>query len=264
LSIPSSIEALNASGPITDTEFEEWLEKDASKRQTHEDYALWKEWKDSNEDPDKLRPLLTQFRGMIRQSANRWAGIDMPPAVIHAEHNSQFLRALRTYDPDKGKLGTWVGSYLKKAPQRFLTTYQNPARIVETRTGARRGVFDSAMATLDDQLGREPTSQELSEYLEWSLPEVERALSEGRKAVYSSSAPYGLDPATHMPSRATEIARFIKPELSPEEMLVWEHTTGDGGKPQLRPGEIANKLNMSPSKVSRLRNSIAEKIKKYY
>jgi len=243
------------------------LEKEAAKRKGGlelEDFQLWKEWRDSGEDPDKLRPLMGQFRGMIRQGVNRWSSIDMPPAVIQAEHNKQFLRALRTYDPEKGKLGTWVGSHLKKAPQRFLTTYQNPARIVETRTGAKRGIFDSAVATLDDQLGREPTSQELSEHLSWSLPEVERAQAEGRKAFYTSGTPFGLDPATNMPSRATEIARFIKAELTPEESLVWEYTTGDGGKTQLKPGEIAIRLGMSPSKVSRLRNSITEKIKKYY
>jgi DNA-directed RNA polymerase specialized sigma subunit len=243
------------------------LEKDANKRSGEretQDFDLWKTWRDSDEDPNHLRPLMGQFRGMIRQQVNRWSSIDMPVSVIQAEHHKQFLRALRTYDPDKGKLGTWVGNHLKKAPQRFLTTYQNPARIVETRTGAQRGIFDNALATLDDQLGREPTAQELSEHLNWALPEVERAMSEGRKALTASSTPYGLDPSTNMPSRATEIARFIKTELSPEEMLVWEHTTGDGGKPQLRPGEIATKLRMSPSKVSRLRNSIAEKIKKYY
>lgn len=242
-------------------------EKEAAKRKgglEQEDFQLWQEWRDSEEDPDKLRPLMGQFRGMIRQSVNRWAGIDMPPAVIQAEHNKQFLRALRTYDPEKGKLGTWVGNHLKKAPQRFLTTYQNPARIVETRTGAKRGIFDNAMATLDDQLGREPTSQELSEHLGWSMPEIERAQAEGRKALYTSSTPYGLDPSTNMPSRATEISRFIKAELSPEETLVWEYTTGDGGKPEMKPGEIAAQLGMSPSKVSRLRNAITEKIKKYY
>lgn len=244
----------------------EELVKDAARKGglENDDLQLWHQWRESDEDPNHLRPLMSQFRGMIRQSVNRWTSIDMPPAVIQAEHNKQFLRALRTYDPDKGKLGTWVGNHLKKAPQRFLTTYQNPARIVETRTGAKRGIFDNATATLDDQLGREPTSQELSEHLGWSLPEVERAQAEGRKALYASTMPYGLDPTVNMPSRATEIARFIKPELSPEESLVWEYTTGDGGKQQLKPGEIATKLGMSPSKVSRLRNSIAEKIKKYY
>jgi len=241
------------------------LEKEAAKQDRElRDLQLWDDWKKSQEDPDKLRPLLNQFRGMIRQNANRWSSIDMPPAVIKAEHNKQFLRALRTFDPEKGKLGTWVNGHLRKAPQRFLTTYQNPARIVETRTGARKGLFDNAVATLDDQYGREPTSQELSEYLGWPVAEVERAQSESRAALYTSSTPYGLDPATNMPSRATEIARFIKPELSPEELLVWEYTTGEGGKPQLKPGEIARQLKMSGSKVSRLRNSIAAKINKYY
>jgi len=229
-----------------------------------EDYKLWKVWKDSDEHPDALRPLMGQFRNMIRKNVNRWKTIDMPPAVIQAEHNKQFLRALRTFDPEKGKLGTWVGSHLRNAPQRFLTTYQNPARIVETRTGAKKGLFDNAVATLDETLGRPPTTQEISEHLGWPEAEVERAQSESRSAYYMSGNAYGLDPATNMPSRATEIARFIKPELSPEELLVWEHTTGEGGKDQLKPGEIAKKLKMHPSKVTRLRNSIADKIKKYY
>jgi DNA-directed RNA polymerase specialized sigma subunit len=242
------------------------LAKEAASRKEREerDLQLYQAWKDSDEDPDYLRPLFTQFRGMFRKNINRWQSIDMPPAVIKAEHNKQFLRALRSFDPNKGKLGTWVGNHLEKAPQRFLTTYQNPARIVETRTGAQRGLFQAALATLDDQYGREPTSQELSEYLKWSVPEVERAQAENRKALWASATPYGLDPTTNMPSRATEVARFIKTELSPEELLVWEYTTGEGGKPQLKPGEIAKVMRTSPSKISRLRNSIKSKIKKYY
>ena len=242
------------------------LAKEAASRKEREqrDLQLYQDWKDSNENPEYLRPLLSQFRGMFRKNINRWQSIDMPPAVIKAEHNKQFLRALRSFNPQKGKLGTWVGSHLEKAPQRFLTTYQNPARIVETRTGAQRGLFQTAVATLDDQYGREPTSQELSEHLGWSVPEVERAQAEDRKALWASATPFGLDPTTNMPSRATEVSRFIKAELSPEELLVWEYTTGEGGKPQLRPGEIAKAMGTNPSKISRLRNSIKAKIKKYY
>jgi hypothetical protein len=66
-----------------------------------------------------------------------------------------------------------------------------------------------------------------------------------------------------MPSRETEILRMIKPQLSSEEALVYEHLIGDGGKEQLRPGQIATKLGWNASKVTRIKNSIADKIKKY-
>lgn len=245
------------------------LEKESARKPKGAEHAqrdldLWHSWSQGGKNPDDLRPLLHQFKGMIRYQANRYAGnIDMPPAVIHAEFNKQFLNALHTFDPDKGKLGTWVGNNLKKA-QRYINYYQNPARIVETRTGHQKGLFDNALATLDDQFGREPSNREISEYLGWAEPEVERMQAESRKAIYSGSWAQGIDPTTRMPSRETELIRLIKPELSPEEEIVYNYTVGDGGMPQLRPGEIARKTGFSPSKVSRLRNSITAKLKKYY
>jgi len=229
------------------------------------DLSLWKEWKDSKEDPNKFRPLYDQFSGLINHRANAWSrNIDLPPAVVNAEFNKQFLYAVRTYDPSKGtRLHSWVTENLKKRVNRYLQTYQNPARIVETRTGHRKGMFDTATAVLNDQYGREPTTQELSEYLSWPEAEVGRAQSENRKALYTSLSPTGMDPATNMPSRETEVLKLIKPELSPDERLVYEYLIGDGGKPMLRPGEIAAKFGWNPSKVSHIKNSIAKKAKKY-
>jgi DNA-binding MarR family transcriptional regulator len=56
---------------------------------------------------------------------------------------------------------------------------------------------------------------------------------------------------------------LIRYQLTPEELLVYEYTIGAGGKPKLRPGEIATKLGMHPTKVSRLRNSITKKIESF-
>lgn len=247
------------------SELDRLVIKLASKKDLQQkDLDLWHQWKDGGEQHKDMRPLLSQFRGMIHKNARVWRGIDMPEAVIHAEHNKAFLTAVRSFDPEKGKLGTWIHKNLRLAPQRFLTTYQNPARIVETRTGHQRGLFNKAISTLDEQLGREPTTQEVSEYMGWSEPEVARAQAENRGAFYTSVNKYGMDPQTNMPSRASEVARFIKAELTSEELIVWEYTTGTGGKPQLRAGEIAKVMKTNPSKISRLRNSISEKIKKYY
>lgn len=228
------------------------------------DYELWQAWKESGEHPDYFRPLLQNCRGLIRKASYRWEkNIDLPPAVIHAEFNKQFLNAARRYDPNKGSaFNTWVTNNLRKA-NRYLNTYQNPARIVETRTGHQKGLYDNAISTLEDQYGRDPTTNEVSDHLGWSPAEVGRAKAESRKALYTSNYSDGLDPSIHMPSRETELLKMIKPQLSHEETLVYEHLIGDGGKEKLRPGEIATKLGWNPSKVTRLKNAIADKIKKY-
>ena len=64
-------------------------------------------------------------------------------------------------------------------------------------------------------------------------------------------------------SRHNEIMRLLPYELGPDEKQVFEYVYGIGGKPKLEPGQIAQKLAMSSSKVSRIKKSIAIKYSKY-
>jgi hypothetical protein len=222
---------------------------------------MWHDWKKSGEHPDKLKPLLKSFKPLIRSSANRWTGVELPPSAVHAEFQKQAVNAFRTYDPKKGTaLGSWVTTSMRKA-QRWVTTYQNPGRIQEKRL-YRIGEFNNAVASLDDQLGREPTSMELSQHLGWSEPEVGRMQSEIRRALPMSGFE-GFDPTSIAPSREAEVFKLVRYDLTPEELNVYDYTTGFGGKPMLKPGEISRQLKYSPSKVSRIRNSITDKIKKH-
>jgi DNA-directed RNA polymerase specialized sigma subunit len=227
------------------------------------DFELWKKWKDGGERPSDFRPLLQQFKPMVRKSANRLAmQADLPSNTVHAECYRQFLHACKTFNPEKGAgLGTWVTNNLRKA-QRWAATYQDPLFTPETRY-YKVGVYNNAKATLDDQLGREPTTLELAEHMAWPEAEVARIQAETRGARYSGGSEKGMDPTVNMPTRDAEVVRLIKYQLGPEEMQVYEHTGGFGGKEKLSPGEISKKLNMSPSKVSRIRNSIVEKMEKY-
>jgi DNA-directed RNA polymerase specialized sigma subunit len=225
------------------------------------DLELWEQWKQKGEKPDELRPLLGSFRGMIRSYSNKYAGnVELPPAAVHAEFTRQAVNAFRTYNPDKGTaLGSWVGTNLQKG-RRFVATYQNTARIGEHRI-YKIGQFQNAVASLDDQLGREPTTEEISEVLAWSPKEVTRMGSEIRKSRIDSA--FEGDPTSIMPSREAEVLKYVRHQLSPEEKLVYEYTIGEGGKPQLRPGQIAQKLKMSPAKVTRLRDSIYRKMQSF-
>jgi hypothetical protein len=59
------------------------------------------------------------------------------------------------------------------------------------------------------------------------------------------------------------VADFLVHDLSGPHRLVFEHTTGYGGKPILTPGELAKKLGVSPGRISQLKTDIAEKARGY-
>lgn len=236
--------------------------KDLAETQARE-MELWYDAKNSGFDPKKLTPLLQSFKPLVRKKANQFVGnVSLPPKAIHAEFEHAALNAFRRYDPTKGAaLNTWVSLNLKKA-QRWISKYQNVARIQETRQ-YKIGLYNNALSTLDARLGREPTNQEMSQHLGWSESVVSLLNREIRKAGPSSwFEASGFDPTAIIPSRDAEKLKLIKYELTPYERLVYEYTIGDG-KPMLKPGQIAKKLKISPSKVSRIRNSIIAKLEQY-
>lgn len=247
------------------------FEKSASdilRRRQQFEVDQWAKWKQSGEDPDELRPLLASMKPLIRKQVNVFKGRvrDIPPAAIEAEFNRHAMTAFRTYDPNRGaKLSTHVRNQLQKA-KRYVATHQNIAYIPEHRVW-KIGEFQGAQGELEERFGREPTTDELSEHLKWSPNEVSRMRTELRRDLPTSGfvSPEGgsIDPYSMMPSREREVLNLIEYELSPQEKLVFDYTYGRHGKPSMQPGQIATKLHFSPSKVSRLRKSIADKMQRH-
>ena len=56
---------------------------------------------------------------------------------------------------------------------------------------------------------------------------------------------------------------FVYMELSPIEKLVYEYSLGKHGKKELNGVQMARKLRISPSAVTRHKNAIKSKINKY-
>lgn len=240
---------------------EKLASKDLREKQSKE-LTMWQQWNAGGRQPEHLQPLITSFRPLISSKVNIYTSKirDIPPESIRAEFMNQFVQALQTYDPARGAgLGTHVQHQLKKA-QRFVTTYQNPGRIPENRIYKIRELQDAEMH-LDEKLGRPPTQLELADQLKWSPQQVGLLQKEVRKARPTSQ--FESDPSTYMPSRQQEILRLLPYELSHDERAVFEYVYGVGGKPQLGTGEIAQRLNMSSPKVSRLKAGIATKLKRH-
>jgi len=231
------------------------------KKQGYE-LKLWENWDVGGRTPDLLRPLLDSMRPLLKSQAERYkSGSLIPPAAVDAEFQKQFISAVRTYDPGRGAaLGTHVFNHLRKAG-RFLKQNRQLGYMPEHRID-KIVSFSTTRTELEESLGRPPNTQELSEQLQWHPKEVSRMEKELRAENWASG--YEQDPLSVMPSREREVLNLIRYELGPEELAVYEYTLGVNGKPEMQPGEIARTLKMTPSKVARLKSSIAEKVKKYY
>lgn len=237
--------------------------KEADKKRADKDFNLWQSWVDDEKSAGAMRPLLKQFKPLIYKRANVYAGKNpnVPPEAVRAEFMNQTIKAFETYDPNRGAaLGTHVNWQMMKA-RRFIATYgSGVGRIPENRS-YKVNQFTNAKDELQDRLGRSASAMELADHLKWPVKQVSAMELEVRREVPSSLLQ--ADTMSVKPSREAEIVRLIQYELKPEEQIVMEHLLGINGKSKMKPGEIASKFNMTPSKVSRVKLNVAKKIKQY-
>lgn len=245
------------------------LEKDAAQwkrtpmtpRQQKE-LEMWQQWDQSGRKPEQLRPLVKSLQPLVRRRSRIYETKvrDIPPDAIRAEFQDQLLHGLETYDPNRGKLGTHVSHQLMKA-NRFITTYQNPARIQGERAYAITKVRNATEA-LEQQLGRVPTAAEIASKAMVPLKDVRALEVEIRPTIHTGRLGEA-NPTFMTPSKTNEMLRLLPQELTSDENLVFGHVYGLGGKKALGTGDIAKRLHMSAPKVSRLRSAIAKKWREY-
>jgi DNA-directed RNA polymerase specialized sigma subunit len=223
---------------------------------------MWHDWNNSGKDPNKLRPLLSSLQPLVKNRMRLFEHNvrDIPPSAIQSEFQDQLLGALETYQPGKAKLNTWISTRLKKA-NRFISTYQNPGRIGEKRTG-QIAKFQNVESLLTQEFGRRPTEYEIADHAQMPVGDVRKLQTEIRKS-FPSGHFGSASPATITPSRTNEILELLPHDLTSDEAPVFEYVFGRGGKPKLGTGAIAKKLGMSAPKISRIKKSIADKWRQY-
>lgn len=231
---------------------------------------LWKKWKESKEDPKHLDPLLKSFNGLLQSRVNVWKRAEVPTSFVEFKHKQKFVEALRTWKPEKGPLGSWVYQKVQNAG-RDVKKYQNIVRVPEN-ISEHIGSFNAVKSALREKLGHEPDSQTIHDHIlktdhptlgKLSLKTIIRLEKEQRKGLIEGFESEVTGPSPILSSRAEEVSYLIIPQLSPDERAVHEFSLGLNGKPKLKPGQIAKKLNMDGPQVSKLRRSVFEKMQPY-
>jgi DNA-directed RNA polymerase specialized sigma subunit len=232
------------------------LDKEASTRKKRE-IDLWRRWKFSN-DQIALEELLASLRPIIKKQSHTWGRSGIPGSVIEGESKRVIMDALNDFDPNlypNVALSTFIISRMKKV-NRLVYKHQNVGRISEQRI-TQIGTYNNVKQYMKDDLGREPSNQELADELSWGVSEVERMERESRKDLLQSG--FEFEPSVITSDRDKEVLDFLYFELTHEEQLVYDYLLGKHGKPQMKPVDIARLTGMSPAKVSRIRNRIREK-----
>ena len=218
-------------------------------------------------DTAAKKELMGSLKPVVRSQVGRFRNSGIPISALELEGYRLTSHAIDTYDPDKAQLNTHVINNLKKL-SRFVTTYQNVGHIPEPRA-LLIGKYNAIRSNLQNDLGREPTVEELSDAMNISTTEIDRLQTELRKDLsmelpsadedaggfYMYVRPDETDP------RLQQALEFVYFDADPIDKKILEYTFGIGGSPLKKFNEIAKELNLSDGALKRRKKKLAREIK---
>lgn len=221
-------------------------------------YTKWQE----NDDPEALNELLNSVDPLLESKAQEFTPPSVKKETVKNKMKNQIVQDLDDYDPEQSAFTTWAINFPVRKTPRFVNKIQNTAYIPEART-QKISSYNNAKEKLKEKYGREPSQKELSDELGWPIKEIELIEKSQRDEIPTSSVESIGNFEAMSFSPADDIMNLIEYDLEGEEAVVFEYLTGHGDKPQLKGKEIAEKMDISPAKVSKIKKRIEEKIGRY-
>ena len=228
-----------------------------------EPYSSWS----SNQTPKQNDMIIGKISPIIDTALKSYVGQDVSPSV-RLQAKRMALEGLKSYDPSKSKLKThmmWHMQALKRASSKANQVLNVPERV------RMDGNFvNNSFNELTESLGREPNDNELADYTGLSSRRIEKVrkykpgLSEGAASMAFAGTENEdvSDPSSVIPNTPQGEAwrMFVHDGLDDRSKLIMEHTFGMNGKRILDNISVANKLRITPARVSQIRADIQKKM----
>jgi DNA-directed RNA polymerase specialized sigma subunit len=221
-----------------------------------EAYQFWAK----NRSSENMDRLLRAASPTIGKAISSFAGGDKSYSGLAKR---LAIDAFKTYDPKRGaKLNTHLFIRLKPLQREY--TQRSSIFDVPERVQLERFRLEQAEQSLNDELGREPSDDELSDYLGLSKRRIAHVRSRSRRqfAEGQMRTPEGepTQPTTEVSSPEDIWAEYVHHDLDPIDKKILEWKTGMYGKKVLSTNEIARRLRITPSAVSQRAAKIAMKL----
>lgn len=225
-------------------------------------YNMWK----ADPTPQTNDEMLKAVRPIIDSALKTYGGAGQP--ILKSKAKKIVIDTLPKYDPTNTKLKTYIFNQLQSIKR--MSMQQNQIINIPEQVQLDYASLSRAETELSEQLGRDPSTEELSDFASLSPKRIEyiRKLrmpaSEGLLA--SNQANSGMteynDPSVKSNDNANAWLSFVYAGMGDTDKLIMEHSFGLYGKPVLSNQDIAKKLKISPAAVSIRRNKIQSELDK--
>src|ERR1043166_1631178 len=215
---------------------------------------------------------------LVVKIARDYEGIGLPLLDLISEGNIGLMKAVERFDPAKGgKLSTygswWIKQSIKRALANQSKTIRLPVHLVDKISKMRR-----TSMRLQEELGREPTDEELAEELGITASRVAQMRMAAIRPA-SLDAPIGdedsnnfaevvQDEAADTPyeqleeKTVTRMLREMVKDLDVRESTILRARFGLDGGPQRTLEEVGEKFGVTRERVRQIQNIALKKLRK--
>lgn len=196
--------------------------------------------------PETLSGVVDALHPTIHYALGSVGAADDP--VVQGKAKLYAAHAVEHYDPSSGaNLATHVGWQLKQL-SRSARQSRSPVHIPE-RIQLDGYKLYQAEKQFQDENGREPDALELADHTGLSVRRIEKIRSQ-QMAVPSEGA-VGDSLNEEGPDYDREAVEYVHTAADHTDRRILEMKTGYGGHPLMAPKDIAAKLNLTPTQLTR-------------
>ena len=213
----------------------------------------------ANPTPESLHSVVKALEPTIGYSLASVNASNDP--VVRAKASLYAGEAIKKFnpaDPDAASLPTFVASHLRQL-SRTSRASRSPVSIPE-RIQLDAYKLDQAKKKFTDRTGREPDMVELADEVKLPIKRIEKIHR------YQFSVPsevsLGGDINEEGPDFDKDAVEYVYHDADYTDRKILEMKTGFGGNPTMIPRDIAIKLNLTPTQLSRRSMRLTDRINK--
>lgn len=202
--------------------------------------------------------LLDLHKDYIKANINKWDGI-LPSSVLQAYGKHYALNAFKSYDPNKGAgINTHLYNHISQLSRQVYAN-QNSIRIPEHQI-QMIGKVNSAKDLLTDELGRDPTTDEIADHLHLPKQHIAKVIK-NQRADFLNDSDTDQQHQVGGDNKLSDKIFGYRQGLDDKQKEHFDHLTGFGGTTALSPQQFGKQFKMKPYEVSRLKTYFAKGLK---